>query len=156
MKIETACLHAVRDRSHSTGAVAPPIYQSATFAHPGVGQSTGYDYSRVQNPTREHLEKLVCALEDGAGALAFSSGMSAISVMMELFSPGDEIIATDDLYGGSIRLFSQLSAKNGIAVRYADTSDLAALAAAITDKTKGIFIETPTNPMMRVAPGLCS
>ena len=150
MKTETACLHAVRDKSHSTGAIAAPIYQSATFAHPGVGQSTGYDYSRVQNPTREHLEKLVCVLEGGSDAMAFSSGMAAISVLMELFSPGDEIIATDDLYGGSIRLFDHISAKNGVTVRYADTSELSALEAVITDKTKGIFIETPTNPMMKV------
>lgn len=150
MKTETACLHAVRDRTHSTGAVAVPIYQSATFAHPCVGQSTGYDYSRLQNPTREHVEKLVCSLEGGAGALAFSSGMAAISVMMELFSPGDEIVATDDLYGGSIRLFNHVTTKNGIKVRYADTSDLKALETLITDKTRGIFIETPTNPMMKV------
>ncbi len=150
MKTETACLHAVRDRTHFTGAVAAPIYQSATFAHPRVGESTGYDYSRLQNPTREHVENLVCALEDGADALAFSSGMAAISVMMELFSPGDEIIATDDLYGGSIRLFEHVSGKNGVTVRYVDTSDLTALEKTITDKTRGIFIETPTNPMMKV------
>ena len=150
MKTETACLHAVRDTINPTGAVTVPIYQSATFARSGVGQGAGYDYSRMQNPTREHVEKLVCALEGGTDGLAFSSGMAAISVLMELFSPGDEIIATDDLYGGSIRLFNRISTKNGVAIRYVDTTDLAMVEAAITDKTRGIFIETPTNPMMKL------
>ena len=151
MQPETACIHAARDHSHSTGAVAVPIYQSATFAHPVFGQSTGYDYSRTQNPTCEHVEKLIAALEGGAGATAHASGMAAISTLMELFTPGDEIIATDDLYGGSIRLFNQISAKNGIVIRYVDTSDLQAVETAITAATKAIFIETPTNPMMKVS-----
>jgi len=151
MKPETACIHAARDKTSSTGAVVTPIYQSATFAHPGVGQSTGYDYSRTQNPTREHVEKLINALEGGAGASAYASGMAAISTLMELFKPGDEIIATDDLYGGSIRLFDHVSSKNGVVIKYVDTSDLAALEAAISGATKAIFIETPTNPMMKVA-----
>jgi len=150
MKPETACIHAAKDTSHSTGAVAVPIYQSATFAHPCVGQSTGYDYSRTQNPTREHAEKVVAALEGGSGASAFSSGMAAIAAFMELFAPGDEIIATDDLYGGSIRFFNEISKKNGIVIRYIDTSDTSAVKSAITKATKAIFIETPTNPMMKV------
>jgi cystathionine gamma-synthase len=150
MKLETACIHVVRDTTHSTGAVAVPIYQSATFAHPGVGQSTGYKYSRTQNPTREHVEKLIAALEGGVDALAFSTGMAAIATMMELLSPGDELIATDDLYGGSIRLFDHVSKKNGVIVRYVDTSDLAVVSAAISDRTKAVFIESPTNPMMKV------
>ena len=150
MKPETACIHAVRDNTHSTGAVAVPIYQSATFAHPCFGQSTGYDYSRTQNPTREHAEKVVASLEGGAGASAFSSGMAAIATLMELFAPGDEIIATDDLYGGSIRFFNEISRKNGISIRYIDTSDVPAVKSAITETTKAIFIETPTNPMMKV------
>ncbi|MCL2079924.1 MAG: PLP-dependent aspartate aminotransferase family protein [Oscillospiraceae bacterium] len=150
MKPETACIHAVRDTSHNTGAVAVPIYQSATFAHPGFGQSTGYDYSRSQNPTVEHTEKLLAALEGGAGASAYATGMAAITTLMELFAPGDEIIATCDLYGGSIRLFNNISAKNGITVRYTDTSDLSAVQSAIGDATKAVFIETPTNPMMKL------
>jgi cystathionine gamma-synthase len=150
MQIESKCLHAVRDTTHTTGAVCNPIYQSATFAHKGVGESTGYDYSRLQNPTREHVEKLVASLENGSDGLAFSSGMAAISALMELFAPGDEIIASDDLYGGSIRLFDVISKKNGIVINYADTSDLPAVKALINGKTKGIFIETPTNPMMKV------
>jgi len=113
MKPETACIHAARDSTHSTGAVAVPIYQSATFAHPGFGQRTGYDYSRAQNPTVEHVEKLLARLEEGAGASAFASGMAAIATFMELLSPGNEMICTDDLYGGSIRFFNSISAKNG-------------------------------------------
>jgi len=151
MRPETACIHAVRDATHTTGALTPPIYQSATFAHPGAGQSTGYDYSRAINPTRQHVEKLLAALEGGVDALAFASGMAGVATLMELFSPGDEMIATDDLYGGSIRLFERVSRKNGVNTRYVDTADLATVRAAITDKTKAIFIESPTNPMMRVA-----
>ena len=151
MKPETACIHGARDKSHSTGAVAVPIYQSATFAHPGLGKSTGYDYSRTQNPTREHVEKLLAMLEGGAGASAYASGMAALATLMELFKSGDEIIATDDLYGGSIRLFNEISAKNGIVMRYIDTSDLSAVEAAISGATKAIYIETPTNPMMKVS-----
>ena len=150
MKPETSCIHAARDTSHNTGAVAVPIYQTATFAHPGFGQSTGYDYSRTQNPTVEHTEKLLARLEHGAGASAFASGMAAIATLTELFSPGDEILATDDLYGGSIRLFNTISAKNGITTQYVNTSDLSAVNSAITEKTKAVFIETPTNPMMKV------
>jgi cystathionine gamma-synthase len=151
MKPETACLHAIRDYSHSTGAITVPIYQSSTFAHLAFGQSTGYDYSRAQNPTREHVEKLITALEGGAGATAHASGMAAIATLMELFAPGDEIIATDDLYGGSIRLFNHILTKNGIKIRYVDTSDLHVVESAITEATKAIFIETPTNPMMKVS-----
>jgi len=151
VKPETACIHGARDKSHSTGAVAVPIYQSATFAHPGLGKSTGYDYSRTQNPTREHVEKLLAMLEGGAGASAYASGMAALATLMELFKSGDEIIATDDLYGGSIRLFNEISAKNGIVMRYIDTSDLSAVEAAISGATKAIYIETPTNPMMKVS-----
>ena len=151
MKPETACVHAVRDnKSHNTGAVSVPIYQSATFAHPGYGQSTGYDYSRTQNPTVEHAETLLAQLEHGKGASAFASGMAALSTLMELFAPGDEIIATDDLYGGSIRLFNTVSAKNGITTKYVDTSNLSVVASAITETTKAVFVETPTNPMMNV------
>ncbi|MCL2194382.1 MAG: aminotransferase class I/II-fold pyridoxal phosphate-dependent enzyme [Oscillospiraceae bacterium] len=149
MNMETACVHGARSKS-ATGAVAVPIYQCATFAHPAVGQDTGYSYTRVQNPTREHAEALVAALEGGAMGLGFASGMAAIATMMELFAPGDEVIASDDLYGGAIRLFNTLSKKNGVTVRYVDTSDLAAVAACLNDKTRGVFIETPTNPMMKV------
>jgi len=148
MDISTICLHGCDKRYDTTGAVAVPIFASATFAHPGVGQSTGFDYSRSQNPTTEHLEHTIAAVEGGAYAVAFSSGMAAISALMELFSPGDHIIASYDLYGGTYRLFFHISQKNGYKVSYADT--LQDIEREITPSTKAVLVETPTNPMMRV------
>jgi len=148
MDIRTICVHGCDRRYDSTGAVSVPIYASATFAHPGVGQSTGFDYSRSLNPTREHLEYTMAALEGGSNAIAFSSGMAAVSALMELFSPGDHIVATDDLYGGTYRLFAQISQKNGINFSYANTLD--GIKGSICYTTRAIFIETPTNPMMQV------
>ena len=114
-EIETRCLHLEEEGgSDNYGAISYPIYQTATYAHPGVGKSTGYDYTRLQNPTREHLEKTVASLESGIDAFALSTGMSAITLMMELFEPGDHLIVDSDLYGGSIRLFRNVSAKNGV------------------------------------------
>ena len=149
--IETRCLHLEENEAKSDvyGAVSFPIYQTATFAHKGVGQSTGYDYSRLQNPTREQLEKIVASLEKGVDALAFASGMAAIATLMELFEPGDHLVVDADLYGGSIRLFQHISEKNGIKITSIDfwKEDVSKY---ITDKTKAIYIETPTNPMMNV------
>ena len=119
--------------------------------HPGVGQSTGYDYSRLQNPTREHVEKIVANLENGIDALAFSSGMAAIMAVMELFEPQDHIICSDDLYGGSQRLFDNISKKNQLAIDYIDSSNSSAVKNLINNKTKAIYIETPTNPLMKVS-----
>lgn len=150
MDIKTLCVHGDARIDDRTGAVSFPIYQSATFAHPGVGKSTGYDYTRVQNPTREHLEKTVAALERGRDALAFSSGMAAIACLAELFSPGDHIIASDDLYGGTVRYFNNISVKNGLLIDYADTSDPALIEKKLRPETKAVFVETPTNPMMQV------
>lgn len=150
MDFNTICIHGNNKKYDKTGAVSVPIFQSATFAHPEVGQSTGYDYSRLQNPTREHLENTVAKMEGGKDAMAFSSGMAAITALMELFSPGDHIIASDDLYGGSHRLFRHISGKNGITFDFIDTSDLSSLESLIRTETKAFFIETPTNPMMQV------
>jgi len=150
MDFRTLCIHGSDDKYDRTGALSVPIFQTATFAHPGVGQSTGYDYSRLQNPTREHLEKTVAKLEAGVDAMAFSSGMAAISAMMELFSPLDHIIASDDLYGGSHRLFRNISQKNGIAFDLINTSDVSLIEPLIRPQTKALFVETPTNPMMQV------
>lgn len=160
MDFSTICIHGSDKKYDTTGAISVPIFQSATFAHPAVGESTGFDYSRAQNPTREYLEETVARLEDGVAALAFSSGMAAVTTLMELFSPGDHIIASDDLYGGSIRLFHHISEKNGLSFDYVDTSDLDALKGLIKAQTKAVFIETPTNPMMYVTDieavaGLC-
>lgn len=150
-EVETRCLHLEENQAKKDvyGAVSFPIYQTATFAHKGVGQSTGYDYSRLQNPTREQLEKIVASLEKGIDALAFASGMAAIATLMELFSPGDHLVVDSDLYGGSIRLFQNISEKNGIKITSIDfwKEDVSEY---ITDKTKAVYIETPTNPMMNV------
>ena len=150
-KIETKCLHLEEDEgcTNHYGAISYPIYQTATYAHPRVGKSTGYDYSRLQNPTKEHLEKVVASLENGTSAFAFSSGMAAISLLMELFRPGDHIIADSDLYGGSIRLFRNVSEKNGIKFSNIDCCR-ENIKNFITPDTKAVYIETPTNPMMNV------
>jgi cystathionine gamma-synthase len=148
MDISTICVHGCEKKFDTTGAVAVPIFASATFAHPGVGQSTGFDYTRSLNPTNVHLEDTVAVLEGGSSAVAFSSGMAAVSALMELFSPGDHIIASDDLYGGTVRLFTHISKKNGVKVSYAATPE--DMEREITLSTKAVFIETPSNPMMRV------
>lgn len=150
MDINTLCIHGSDEPSDCTGSVTVPIYQAVTFAHPGLGKSTGYDYSRMQNPTREHLEKAVAKLEHGTDAIAFSSGMAAIAALMELFKIGDHIIASDDLYGGSIRLFRSISEKNGLSFDFVDTSRIQLVEGHIKPQTKAIFIETPTNPMMQI------
>ena len=149
--IETKCLHLEEEEgcSNHYGAISYPIYQTATYAHPGVGQSTGFDYSRLQNPTKEHLEKIVASLENGVDALALSTGMAAITLLMEVFSPGDHIIADADLYGGSIRLFNHVSKKNGLTFSAVDCykKDVESY---VNEHTKAIYVETPTNPMMNV------
>ena len=150
MDLKTLCIHGHDDKKDSTGSVSVPIYQSATFAHPSVGESTGYDYSRRQNPTREHLEKTIAALECGSDAIAFTSGMAAITSLMELFNPGDHIIASSDLYGGSIRLFHQINQKNGLSFSFIHTSDNQLVKETMKQNTKAVFIETPSNPTMQV------
>ncbi|MBO5371880.1 MAG: PLP-dependent transferase [Lachnospiraceae bacterium] len=150
-EVETKCIHLMnKDTScDKSGAVSFPIYQTATFAHEGFGRSTGYDYSRTQNPTREQVEKIVAGLEGGIDAVAFSSGMAAIAALMEIFSPGDEVIVDEDLYGGSTRLFSNISEKNGIKIISLDFKR-DEIEPYITKQTKAIYFETPTNPMMHV------
>ena len=147
---ETICVQGSEERTDCYGAVSVHIYQCAAFAHPALGKSTGYDYSRVSNPTRDALQDTVAALEHGSRSLAFSTGMAAITAVMELFSPGDHIVATDDLYGGTPRLWNSISQKNGLQVSCVDTSRLEELKGAIRPNTKAIFLETPTNPMMKV------
>ena len=154
LSIETKCLHLEAEAKEEPackhyGSISFPIYQTATYAHPGVGKSTGFDYSRLQNPTREQLEKIVCQLEGGTDAFALSRGMAAITLLMELFKPGNHLIVDSDLYGGTIRLFDNVSLKNGIQFTRANCSsdDVESL---ITPATKAIYVETPTNPMMNV------
>jgi cystathionine beta-lyase/cystathionine gamma-synthase len=150
METSTICVHGAENNTTSTGSVTVPIYQAATYAHPGLGRSTGYDYSRSQNPTREYLEKTMARLEEGCGALAFSTGMAAVTALLELFTQGDRIIASDDLYGGSVRFFDNMATNHGVHFDYINTSNLKEIENAVTPNTKAIFIETPTNPMMRV------
>ena len=148
----TRCLHLeeAEGKTENFGAISYPIYQTATYAHPGVGISTGYDYSRLQNPTREQLEKIVASLEDGIDAFALSSGMAAITLLMELFQPGDHFVVEADLYGGSIRLFEHVSKKNHYEFTYLDCAE-DDIEGAIRENTKAIYLETPTNPMMNVS-----
>ena len=151
LKLATKCIYGNKEPfdKDTTGAISFPIYQTATYAHPEVGQSTGFDYTRLHNPTRQQLEKVVASLENGLDALAFSSGMAAITAMMELFHPGDHLIADADLYGGSIRLFDNISQKNGIQFSRIDCSK-EDVEQFVKDSTKAIYIETPTNPMMNI------
>lgn len=148
----TKCLHLEKEDSDCKhyGSVSFPIYQTATYAHMGVGKSTGYDYSRLQNPTRQHLEEVVCRLEEGIDAFALSSGMAAISLLFEIFKPGDHILCEADLYGGSIRLFDNVSKKNGYEFSFINFSK-DDFESEIRTNTKAIYIETPTNPMMNVS-----
>lgn len=149
---QTICVQGSKKRKEveNTGAISFPIYQTASYAHVELGESTGYDYSRLQNPTREEVERIIADLEHGIDALAFSTGMAAINALMELFKPGDHIIATDDLYGGTIRLFNGINTKNGLNFSYVDSSKVENVEAAIKENTRAIYIETPTNPMMKV------
>ena len=133
----------------NTGSISFPIYQTATFEHLAVGESTGFDYSRLQNPTRQAVEEVVASLEGGYDALAFSSGMAAIAALMEMFSPGDHVITDLDLYGGSLRLFTHINEKNGIIFSHVDCVN-EDIEKYIQDNTKAIYVETPTNPMMNI------
>ena len=149
-RLETIMVQGCRKNENEKGAISTPIYQSATFRHKGLNQSTGYDYSRSENPTREELEKTIARLEGGKAGFAFSTGMAAIDAVARLFSPKDHIIISEDLYGGTYRLFEQIYKKYGIETVYVDTTDIEKVEAAIRKNTKAIFIETPSNPMMRI------
>jgi cystathionine gamma-synthase len=133
-----------------TGALSTPIYQSSTFRHPGLYESTGFDYSRGINPTRTELERTVALLEKGKYGLAFATGMGAISAVIKLFRPGDHLVVSEDLYGGTYRLFNEYYAGYGFSFSWVDTSDFAKTQAAVRPETKALFIETPSNPMMKV------
>jgi cystathionine gamma-synthase len=138
-----------------TGAVSTPIFQSATFRHSALGESTGFDYSRCQNPTRKELEDSMALFEHGKYGLAFATGMGAISTLTKIFKPGDHIIVSEDLYGGTFRLFNEYYAKYGFSFSWVDTSRFDKVEAAFLPETKGLFIETPSNPMMKVSDIRC-
>ena len=151
-RIETRCIHGDSQFSYQEGtrAVSFPIYQTATFGHIGLGKSSGFDYTREKNPTRQHLEEVVSSLEGACDTAAFSSGMAAVSACFELFSPGDHIVCSEDLYGGAIRLFRVIGEKNGLSFSFVDTTDIETVRAAIRPETKALYIETPSNPMMNI------
>ena len=151
-QIETRCIHGNSDFSYqeATKAVSFPIYQTATFGHIGLGQSTGFDYTREKNPTRQHLEETISSLEGACDTVAFSSGMAAVSACFELFQPGDHIICSEDLYGGVTRLLQTIGQKNGLSVDFADTTDVKQILRLLKSNTKALYIETPSNPMMNI------
>ncbi len=151
MKIETILAHAGLCTDSTTGAISTPIYQTATFRHPALGVSTGFDYSRTINPTRLALENVIAELESGDRGFAFASGMAAISAVLMMFKSGDHLIVSDDLYGGTYRIFEKSFRQFGLSVTYADTTDPGAVRdAVIPGKTRAVFIETPTNPLMKI------
>lgn len=148
MKLTTRLVHAGVRRDSAYGAISVPIYQSASFQHPALGRSTGYDYSRSGNPTRDALETTLAQLEGGARGLAFASGMAALACALRLFGSEDHLIVTEDLYGGTYRLLEQVLR---IPHTYVDTTDLSAVRAALRPNTRGILVESLTNPQMKRA-----
>ena len=150
MKFNTKVIHGGQIKEKAYGAVMPPIYQTSTYAQASPGKHKGYEYSRTQNPTRHALERSIASLENAKYGLGFSSGLSAIDAIMKLFKSGDEIISTNDLYGGSYRLFNKIYKKFGLKFIFTDLRDLSNVENLINDKTKLIWVETPTNPMINV------
>ncbi len=152
MTFDTLCVHG-QDHKYpeASRSITVPIYQTAAFSHLEMGHNEhGFDYTRISNPTRQRLEETVSALEGAAQTLAVSSGMAAISAAFELFAPGDQVICSADLYGGTTLLFRQVEEKNGIHLRFVDTTDLEAVRQAVEPNTKAIYVESPSNPMMNV------
>lgn len=150
MKPKTRLIHGGIFGDEATGAVSTPIYQVSTYKQEAVGKFKGYEYSRTGNPTRHALEELIADVEYGHAGFAFASGMAAISSVMMLFSAGDHVILTDDVYGGTYRVVNKVLNRFGLEFTFVDTGDLAAVEAAVQENTKAIFIETPTNPLLKV------
>ncbi|MGB7528923.1 cystathionine gamma-synthase [Sphingobacterium cellulitidis] len=150
-KFATKAIHAGQEADPTTGAVMTPIYQTSTYQQKAPGDHKGFEYSRGTNPTRKALEDCLAALENGKFGLAFSSGMAATDCVLRLLKPGDEVVTGDDLYGGSYRIFTKVYEPLGIVFKFVNTSDVKAVEEAITDKTKLIWVETPTNPTLKLA-----
>jgi cystathionine gamma-synthase len=151
VKFTTKVVHVGVNTDPTTGAISTPIYQNATFCHPALGKSTGFDYSRTKNPTRSVVEKAIADLEGGSAGFAFSSGMAAITAIIMLYRAGDHIICTEDCYGGTFRVLDKVFAKFGLEASYVDGSCMAEIAEAVRPTTKALLIETPTNPLMKIA-----
>lgn len=150
MKFGTKAVHAGVEPDPSTGAIMTPIYQTSTYVQAGPGEHKGYEYSRSQNPTRQALERSIAALENGKHGLAFGSGLAAIDAVLKMFGPGDEIIASNDLYGGTYRLFTKVFQKFNLKFHFISMENAADLEKHINENTKLIWLETPTNPMMNI------
>ncbi len=150
LQFETRAIHAGQAPDPATGAVIPPVYQTATFAQRAVGQHQGYDYARTDNPTRTVLQECLASLEGGRFGLAFASGMGAITTFMLYFQRGDHIVVADDVYGGTYRLFQRVFADFGLEFTFVDMTDLAATRAALRPNTRLVWVETPTNPLLKV------
>jgi cystathionine beta-lyase/cystathionine gamma-synthase len=146
----TRAIHAGQPPDPATGAVTVPIYQTSTFAQEKVGKHRGYEYGRTGNPTRAALEQCIAALEGGAHGLAFASGMAAESTVMQLLKPGDHTVAMDDLYGGTYRLFKRVLEPMGLTFSFIDGTDLGAVERAVTERTRMVWIESPTNPLLKL------
>ncbi|RYY42986.1 MAG: aminotransferase class I/II-fold pyridoxal phosphate-dependent enzyme, partial [Chitinophagaceae bacterium] len=148
--IATRIIHAGAHPDPSTGAIMTPIYQTSTYVQAAPGVNQGFEYARSQNPTRKALEEALAVIENGQFGLAFSSGVAATDAVIKLLGPGDEVIAANDMYGGTYRLFTKVFEKYGIRFIYVDTTDTKNIEQAVTPKTKLIWIETPTNPLMNI------
>ena len=152
MKFNTKTIHGGQHNEQVTGSVMPPIFQTSTFAQTSPGKPIGdYEYSRAANPTRTALEESLASIENGVRGLAFASGLAAIDAVMKILKPGDEVIATDDLYGGTYRMFTRVYEDFGIQFHYVDMTDLVKLELLVNENTKLIWVETPTNPLMKLA-----
>ncbi len=150
-RIETLSIHAGQEPDPATGAVMTPIYQTATFVQQGVGEHKGYEYARTGNPTRTALEACLAALEGAEHGLAFASGMAAIDTLLKLLDPGDHVLASDDVYGGTFRLFDKQYKKYGVEFSYVESTDLNEVKGGLRPNTRFVWLETPTNPRLKVA-----
>ena len=149
-RFSTLCLHAGQEPDSATGAIITPIYQTSTYVQEALGKHKGYEYARTQNPTREALERNIAAIEGGVQGFAFASGMAAIGAITTLLKAGDHVVVSDNTYGGTFRLFDKVLKKFSLSFSYVDTGDLAAVERAFTPATRMLFVETPTNPIMRI------
>src|ERR1041385_1926502 len=149
-RFSTLCLHAGQEPDPSTGAIITPIYQTSTYVQDALGQHKGYEYARTQNPTREALERNIAAIEGGAEGFAFASGMAATGAVATLLKAGDHVVVSDNTYGGTFRLFDKVLTRYSLSFSYVDTGDLAATERAFTPATRMLFVETPSNPIMRL------
>ena len=150
-RFSTLCIHAGQAPDEATGAIITPLYQTSTYVQEGLGRHKGHEYARTSNPTRDAIEANVAALEGGTTGFGWASGMAAINAVLSLLKPGDHVVVTDNTYGGTYRLFERVLRQTGLDFTYVDTSDVEATAAAFTDRTRMLFLETPTNPVLRLA-----